>query len=839
MNRHKFLQILLSAALTFIAGFNAAGETLANINSFSVAKKYSIGRTSPSVGFFEGAVLGNGGLGTIVCTRPDAVVLYFGHNDVWDIRIAEDNKEKIGTFKEIFDKIKSIPDTISDLSHDQWLGEYMKMTAENYRKPYPRPFPCGSAVLWFDRRKAELIGHTLDISNGVCRIEFLKPDGKKLFLEVFTDMNTDRLWTRLVDADGKPAKSIFEYITIIPDPETPAEFPKATPLKDELSGTMSFTQILPFTEVTKEKPYAPHPKDKAFRLTASLGGAFEKKNALNERMYNDTTIPGYDPKMVQLKGFIGQEKDFVLSITLEQGLASSVTGLKSPADSVSGPAFVSKSEASEKIWKEYWSKSGISSSDKELEKIWYRNMYFLRCSLRPGVTCPGLFANWSFRNIGTAWHGDYHMNYNTQQPFWAAFSSNHPELHLPYVEMIEKTLLPVSRKWAHDYYGMRGAFFPHSAYPVEMTMMAYPVPTWGWEVFETPWSVQSLWWHYLYTGDTDFLKTRAFVPVKDAVMFLVDYISRPEAHGKQWGDDLYHFFPSVPPELYGLQPGFDKNYDTIADITLSRFVFKAYLESCKILGYENSEKDLIKQVNDILPKLPGIPKIMSPAGEVFITVKGEDPSTVYNVPASLMTVFPGEEHGLSSSPEDFKTAVNTFKNQQNEGGNDLVFLNVQAARLGMLDLEKFKRQVEYCTLPDGTCADMVLQIHGRYSNSTPYDFMAPMGIWFENFSLPFVINECMLQSYNGELRFFPNWPSDKKAEFSSLRAAGAFLASASIENGEIGKIDIISEKGSPLTIVTPWKTGAKVYVSGAEKVFDTAKFTVQTKPGEVIKIVKK
>jgi hypothetical protein len=23
----------------------------------------------------------------------------------------------------------------------------------------------------------------------------------------------------------------------------------------------------------------------------------------------------------------------------------------------------------------------------------------------------------------------------------------------------------------------------------------------GWEVFETPWTVQGLWWHYLYSGD--------------------------------------------------------------------------------------------------------------------------------------------------------------------------------------------------------------------------------------------------------------------------------------------------------------------------------------------------
>ena len=52
--------------------------------------------------------------------------------------------------------------------------------------------------------------------------------------------------------------------------------------------------------------------------------------------------------------------------------------------------------------------------------------------------------------------------------------------------------------------------------------------------------------------------------------------------------------------------------------------------------------------------------------------------------------------------------------------------------------------------------------------------MRNMGIWFENFGLPVVINECLLQSYDGALRLFPNWPLDRAAEFRTLRAVGAF-----------------------------------------------------------------
>jgi hypothetical protein len=46
---------------------------------------------------------------------------------------------------------------------------------------------------------------------------------------------------------------------------------------------------------------------------------------------------------------------------------------------------------------------------------------------------------------------------------------------------------------------------------------------------------------------------------------------------------------------------------------------------------------------------------------------------------------------------------------------------------------------------------------------------------------------------------------EKDAEFHNLRAVGAFLVSASLKNGKVEKIEIVSEAGSPLKIILPWK----------------------------------
>jgi hypothetical protein len=465
----------------------------------------------------------------------------------------------------------------------------------------------------------------------------------------------------------------------------------------------------------------------------------------------------------------------------------------------------------EKSWKEYWSRSGVNLSGDFLEKIWYWNLYFFKSSVKEGVTCPGIFANWSLGRIGTAWHGDYHLNYNTQQPFWVTYSSNHLDRNLPYVDLVDH-LLPISKKWAKEYYNMRGAFFPHSAYPVDMSLHPYPVPDWGWEVFETPWTVQGLWWHYKYSMDKNFLKERAFEPIKQAVLFLVDYMKRPDAHGSQWKDDKYHIFPSVPPELYGLQPGFKYNYDTQIDITLTKFIFNAYLEAVNVLGLNKAEKDLMKDVKEILPKMPEYPVTNSKEyGYIYTSVPGEYEQIVYNVPANLTHVFPGEEFGMDSPTEIYNKLVNTYKAHQNEGGNEIVFKHLQAARLGILDLDKFKRHVNYAMLPNKTVSDVLMQTGGRYDDNTDFDYMVSMGIWFENFALPAVINECLMQSYTGTIHLFPNWDKNKKAEFSTLRAMGAFLVSSSVSGGEVEYVDIFSEKGEECKIKNPWQ-GSRVSI---------------------------
>ena len=815
--------LLLTAILVCLACFSQGTDE--KFSSVERAKLHPITFDKPAIDFFDGALLGNGAMGVVVTTRPDGVMMYFGHNNVWDIRLAEDNKEEIGTFEYVFNKVKTISDTLELLTQDPWYNKYSKMTAENYRKPYPRPFPCGSVLLGFDRRNAEMLGHKLDISNGLCEVFLLTGDKQKLTLQIFTDMNQDKLWMQLVDEKGKPCKSVFDRVRVMPDPSTPGEFPTYTTQENLNEGLIAFRQVLPYQEPDDYDIEKGHPKDKAFSLTAHFNSSLEKTMRIN---WN-----GNKQEMALMEGSFVNKENFIGCISLSEGLNSKVQKESTVNNIPSHNSFSKSLENGNQIWKDYWNKSGVSLGDEFLERTWYHNLYFFNCAVKEGVTTPGLFANWSFNKIGTAWHGDYHMNYNTQQPFWLPFSTNHLEKNIPYVELIE-FLMDVSQKWAKEYYNLPGAYFPHSAYPVDMTMNPYPVPHWGWEIFETPWAVQGVWWHYLYSKDIDFLRDRAYVPIKAAVEFLVAYMKRPEARGEEWKDNNYHIFPAIPPELYALRPGFKYNYDCTMDLTLTKFIFKAFQEATTDLDLKETEKELLADIEEILNNFPEYPTALTPDNkEVLVAVPEEHSQAVYNVPNALATVFPGEDFGLHSDEKTMELLKNTFYNRQNEGGNDLVFYNLQAARIGMLDLERFKRQINYSLMPNGTASDRVMQVHGRYNDRSNYGFMDRMGVWFENFALPVVINECLMQSYNGTIRLFPNWPMEKDANFHDLRAVGAFLLSASLKDGKVSKVEILSESGSPLKIILPWDNSILTRKNGTSRM-NSKNIEIKTGKGEYL-----
>ncbi|MBL8219739.1 MAG: hypothetical protein JNL62_10940 [Bryobacterales bacterium] len=768
----------------------------AGLDAVKIAGRHPVVRRQAAPTFFDGILLGNGDIGVCVTVRPDALGLHIGKNDSWDIRVSEDHVEHVKPFRDVLDmwkrageeaKRRGQPEMTHLESNIDFFREYSVRTQTSYRKPWPRPWPCGIVWLHWDSRMVRVVEQKLDIADGVLRI-LLEYDNLRGAVRPFT-------LTCFVSREGNHVSVVSDSdapvisVSYLPNRDAQAQLPEAE-LQAE-GGGFGCYQHFPATAPTEAMPNPPRTEqDSGFALEGRLSG--------------DWTAELTPRRSVLLKGKGLQpvRLDVVLFTKRDDG--DPVGRARKEVTRLAGAAIETERARSVAQWHGFWKKSAVSLADGELESMWYQNQYFLACCLKPGVIAPGLFGNWTSGNIGTAWHGDYHMNYNTQQVWWGVFSSNHVEQHEPYTRLVE-SLMPMAEWNARVQFGLPGAYFPHSAYPVPSKVNPYPAPPWGYEICETPWTVQSLWWEYLYTLDESYLR-RVYPMLRAATDFLVAFLSKGN-------DGKHHVVPTVSPENWGATVDFRLNQDCIIDLALTEFLLDAMLEASRVLGRDGELRERWREVRE---NLAAYPEVDGPYGKVWLDVLNAPAEYVYNVPVTLAPVFPAEQVGLGRRKEMLEVARRTAKTVRLEGGNDLVWQPLARARLGMLDLKWFKREVAYCLTPLGNANDRVRQIGGRYRDETNFDFMMRMGVWTENLSLPAVLNECMLQSYDGVVRLFPNTRNLGKAAFRDLRAAGAFLVSAAWDGRTVSEVKLRSEKGTEARLVNPW-AGRPVAVTGGGK----------------------
>jgi len=850
------------------------------LSAYEIAKRHVITRKVPGANFFEGMLLGNGDVGVCAVVRPDALGLHLGKSDVWDIRVSEEGYKDVLPFPDLLklwqlasEEAKRLgkPEMLYLETNIDFFRQYtLKVNTAYDRRRFPHPWPCGTIWIHWDSRWIELKREELDPSNGLLtlRLDYREPGKPPRELEVACFVDWASGLVSVATDTPAPFSSVYYIPELdhqgfsnvpLPEGQTPWGLLPAPEIDgSSADGFSEFScyQYLPATAPTEEMPnQARCDRDRNFALHGRVAGAWNLEGlaesqqrlkqhgaaADNFEFSNEPGIylqaKGEQPFRLDLK--IVTPRD-ILRERLEQ--EATAAGEKNPWIMISqdrsyatecaqttvqarqevmrlaGLPVSEIQKGSEAKWKEFWSRSAVEFEDKGLEKVWYQNQYFLACCLRERRTAPGLFGNWMYGDIGTAWHSDYHQDYNEQQIYWGVFSSNHVEQHLPYVELCQN-LLGMCETFARENMGYPGAHFPNSAYPVPSQIIPYAVPPWAYQICLTPWTVQSLWWQYLYTQDVDYLR-KVYPILRAATQFLAAYVKK-EADGK------YHIVPTVSSENWGFTVDFRLNKDCILDLALTEFVLDATLEAAKMLGMDESECGHWAEVR---ANLAAYPTVKGPYGEVWLDVVNAPPEHVYNVPLTLAPVFPGEQVGLGRREESLEIARLTAETVRLEGGNDLVYQPLIRARLAMLDVAWFKGQIAYCILPDGTAGDRARQVTGRYEDSTNFDFMMNMGVWTENLALPAVLNECMLQSYTGAIRLFPNTHNLGPARFANLRAAGAFLVSASYDGKSVSGVSLLSEKGKTVRLANPWQA-AQVRVT---RIRDGRSIAVRSEGGAVI-----
>ncbi len=237
----------------------------------------------------------------------------------------------------------------------------------------------------------------------------------------------------------------------------------------------------------------------------------------------------------------------------------------------------------------------LCGSDDTLENLFYMGRYLLLSSSREDSILPahlqGIWNDDVACRIG--WTCDMHLDINTQMNYWLAESGNLSSCCNPLFRWIEEKLIPSGRKTARESYNM-----PGWSADLVSNAWGFSAPYWSRTISPCPtggsWTISAYMEHYRYSKDYNFLKTRAYPVLREAVEFFSIYVF-PKG-------EYYTSGPSISPEnsfLYGNDTYYFSNGCTY-EILMIRELFIQYLEASKELEISD---DLTRKVEIILPKL--------------------------------------------------------------------------------------------------------------------------------------------------------------------------------------------------------------------------------------------
>ena len=147
--------------------------------------------------------------------------------------------------------------------------------------------------------------------------------------------------------------------------------------------------------------------------------------------------------------------------------------------------------------------------------------YLLLSSSRPGTMPANLQGLWA-DGLNPPWQADYHININIQMNYWPVEVCNLSECHQPLFDFADRLVEP-GRKTASVTYGCGGFVTHFTTNQWHQTALGTPGGINLWQG-SSGWLARHYWEHYLFTGDREFLRQRAYPIMKEAALFYLDYM---------------------------------------------------------------------------------------------------------------------------------------------------------------------------------------------------------------------------------------------------------------------------------------------------------------------------
>ena len=751
------------------------------IGSQAASLPYKLWYNQPARAFEESLPIGNGKLGALIYGGADKDSLYLNDITLWTGTPVNPNEGG--------DAYKWIPKIREALfKEDYKTADSLQHYVQGHNSEYYQPLGL-LQIKDANSGKASQYYRELSLDNSIAQVSYLR-NGVKYTKEYFAS-HPDKLIAIKLGASQKNAINCEISLTSLIPHKVKASQQQLT-MTGHVTGNEE--NSIHYCTILQVK----HTDGKVWATDSTL----HLQNVSEAIVYlvNETSYNGFDKHPVKEGApYIEKVTDdawHLANFTYEEFKQRHITDYKSLFGRVNFKLDKAQCDTKRTTAEQLLAYTDQQERNPYLEMLYFHyGRYLLISSSRtPGVPAnlQGLWAP----ALYSPWRGNYTTNINLEENYWPAEVANLSELVAP-VDGLIKGLASTGKHNAQHFYGINKGWC--AGHNTDAWAMSNPVgtgnesPQWSNWALGGAWLVQTLWDHYDYTRDTDYLRNTAYPLMKGAADFLLEWLI-PDPHNPA----QLITAPCTSPEAdYINDKGYQGStfYGGTADLAIIRELFKNTIKGAQALGIDTEYQ---QQLQSALERLR--PYHNGKRGNLMEWYYDwDDQDWHHRHQSHLLGLYPFHQISVDKTPELAAASTKTLeiKGDNSTGWSTGWRINLWA-RLHRADkaYQILRKLLTYVS-PD-SFNDKTHRSGGTYPNL--FDAHPPFQI-DGNFGGTAGICEMLMQSDGETMYLLPALPEAwKNGEITGIKARGNYEVSLRWKNGKVNKATITCQKAGNLTI---------------------------------------